>query len=118
MSRKSCKTKAKKTKNPPWPRRQRVDYEDENDLFIRYIQENFKFSSSTRCIERVVDGVSVTTNSKTDQEMDEEFLTQYNIFKNNDDMTQDNVEKKDAHYDDMMSIQGKTIYCGICSQSI
>jgi len=75
--------------------------------FQKKIQNTFPTSSSSQH-ERTVEGVSVKTTLKTDQEMNDDFLTQYDIFKNDGDMSESNKEKKDEHYAALIATQGMT----------
>jgi hypothetical protein len=79
---------------------------DPNDRWVKQFQQTFSTSSSSRTYERTVEGISEITKSKTDQEINEEFRNQYKSFKNNEDMSKSNIEKKDEHYTAIMSIQG------------
>ena len=69
-------------------------------------QQAFGTSSSLSTFERTVEGKIEIINSKTEQQEDEKFWNQYNFFKNNEDMSMNNIQKKDEHYAEMMSIQG------------
>ena len=79
---------------------------DQNERLMRQFQQAFGTSSSSSTFERTVEGKIEIINSKTEQQEDEKFRNQYNFFKNNEDMSMNNIQKKDEHYAEMMSIQG------------
>ena len=76
---------------------------DQNERLIRQFQQAFGTSSSSSTFERTVEG---TTTEITNLKADEEFRNQFKAFKNNEDMSKINIEKKDEHYAAMMLIQG------------
>ena len=78
---------------------------DQNERLIRQFQQAFGTSSSSSTFERTVEAKIEIINSKTEQQEDEKFRNQYNFFKNNEDMSMSNIQKKDKHYAEMMSIQ-------------
>ena len=79
---------------------------DQNERLMRQCQQAFGTSSSSSTFGRTVEGKIEIINSKTEQQEDEKFRNQYNFFKNNEDMSMNNIQKKDEHYAEMMSIQG------------
>jgi hypothetical protein len=81
---------------------------DPNEILTKQFQQAFTTSYSSRTFERTVEGTTEITNSKTEQQKDEEFRNQFKAFKNNEDMSKSNIEKKDEHYAAMMLIQGIT----------
>ena len=75
---------------------------DPNEIWTKQFQQAFTTSYSSRTFERTVEG---TTTEITNSKADEEFRNQFKAFKNNEDMSKVNIEKKDEHYAAMMLIQ-------------
>jgi hypothetical protein len=80
--------------------------EDYHERLRRQFQQAFGTSNSSSTFERTEEGKIEIINSKTEQQKDEEFRNQFKAFKNNEDMSKSNIEKKDEHYAAMMLIQG------------
>ena len=60
---------------------------DQNERLMRQFQQAFGTSSSSSTFERTVEGKIEIINSKTEQQEDEKFRNQYNIFENNEAMS-------------------------------
>ena len=76
---------------------------DPNELWTKQFQQTFTSSYSSRTFERTGEG---TTTEIINSKADEEFRNQFKAFKNNEDMSKINIEKKDDQDAAMMSIQG------------
>lgn len=79
---------------------------DPHDRLMKQFQQAFAAHTSSSTYERTSEGITEITESKTDQQKEEEFNNQYHSFRKNEDMSMSNIEKKDEHYAAMMAIQG------------